>query len=172
MPTALRQSITEFGRLVSAISQQSRFLALHASVEAARAGDVGRGFAVAADEAKELAGRTAQAAQDIDAQIKAVQHETRQAVEGVQRISGTLGSIAQAQDTIAAAVEQQRAAIDRVMENVDRAANGGARLGESRTARRTRCWRRSSPARPTPVPPPSPSARTSPPTPACTTDRT
>ncbi|CCG01150.1 Cache 3/Cache 2 fusion domain-containing protein [Blastococcus saxobsidens] len=128
---AASESITEFVRLVGAISQQSRFLALNASVEAARAGDVGRGFAVVADEVKELAGRTAQAAQDIDAQIKAVQQETRQAVEAVRRITGTLGSIAEAQDTIAAAVEQQRAATDRVMDNVDRAANGSARITEA-----------------------------------------
>ncbi|MDK3254997.1 Cache 3/Cache 2 fusion domain-containing protein [Blastococcus capsensis] len=128
---AASESITEFVRLVSAISQQSRFLALNASVEAARAGDVGRGFAVVADEVKELAGRTAQAAQDIDAQITAVQQETQLAVEAVRRITGTLGSIAEAQDTIAAAVEQQRAATDRVVENVDRAADGSARITEA-----------------------------------------
>ncbi|MGY1826607.1 Cache 3/Cache 2 fusion domain-containing protein [Blastococcus sp. SYSU DS0541] len=125
------ESITQFVRLIGAISQQSRFLALNASVEAARAGDLGRGFAVVADEVKELADRTAQAARDIDAQITAVQRETQQAVEAVQRITGTLGSIAEAQDTIAAAVEQQRAATDRVVENVERAAGGSARISDA-----------------------------------------
>lgn len=125
------ESITQFVRLVGAISQQSRFLALNASVEAARAGELGRGFAVVADEVKELADRTAQAARDIDAQITAVQRETQQAVEAVRRITGTLGSIAEAQDTIAAAVEQQRAATDRVVENVERAAGGSARISEA-----------------------------------------
>ncbi|MGY1916993.1 Cache 3/Cache 2 fusion domain-containing protein [Blastococcus sp. SYSU DS0973] len=128
---AASESITQFVRLITAISQQSRFLALNASVEAARAGGVGRGFAVVADEVKELAGRTAQAAQDIDAQIKAVQKETEQAVEVISRITGTLGSIADAQDTIAAAVEQQRAATERVVENVDRAASGSARITDA-----------------------------------------
>jgi len=125
------ESITEMVRLIAAISQQSRFLALNAFVEAARAGDVGRGFAVVADEVKQLATRTAQAAEDIGAQIQAVQSETRQAVTAIQRISGTLGSIAEAQDAIAAAVEQQRAATDRVVDNVDRAANGSARITEA-----------------------------------------
>ena len=125
------ESITEFVRLITAISQQSRFLALNASVEAARAGDVGKGFAVVADEVKELAGRTAQAAQDIDAQIKAVQKETAQAVEVIQRITGTLGSIHDAQDSIAAAVEQQRAATERVVDNVERAASGSARITDA-----------------------------------------
>ncbi|RZU33936.1 Cache 3/Cache 2 fusion domain-containing protein [Blastococcus saxobsidens] len=125
------ESITEFVRLITAISQQSRFLALNASVEAARAGDVGKGFAVVADEVKELAGRTAQAAQDIDAQIKAVQKETAQAVEVIQRITGTLGSIHDAQDSIAAAVQQQRAATERVVDNVERAASGSARITDA-----------------------------------------
>jgi len=125
------ESITEMVRLISAISQQSRFLALNAYVEAARAGDVGRGFAVVADEVKQLASRTAQAAEDIGAQIEAVQSETRQAVTAIQRISGTLGSIAEAQDAIAAAVEQQRAATDRVVDNVDRAASGSARISQA-----------------------------------------
>ncbi|WP_245159119.1 Cache 3/Cache 2 fusion domain-containing protein [Blastococcus sp. TF02A_35] len=125
------ESITQFVRMITAISQQSRFLALNASVEATRAGELGRGFAVVADEVKELAGRTAQAAQDIDAQIKAVQHETAQAVQVIQRITGTLGSIAEAQDAIAAAVEQQRAATERVVENVDRAASGSARITDA-----------------------------------------
>jgi hypothetical protein len=125
------ESITEMVRLISAISQQSRFLALNAFVEAARAGEVGRGFAVVADEVKQLATRTAQAAEDIGGQIEAVQQETRQAVSAIQRITGTLGSIAEAQDAIAAAVEQQRAATDRVVANVDRAASGSARITDA-----------------------------------------
>ncbi|MGY1857615.1 Cache 3/Cache 2 fusion domain-containing protein [Modestobacter sp. SYSU DS0290] len=125
------ESITEMVRLISAISQQSRFLALNAFVEAARAGEVGRGFAVVADEVKQLASRTAQAAEDIGSQIEAVQSETRQAVSAIQRITGTLGSIAEAQDAISAAVDQQRTATDRVVDNVDRAASGSARITDA-----------------------------------------
>jgi methyl-accepting chemotaxis protein len=124
-------AITEIVRLLSAISQQSRFLALNAYVEAARAGEVGRGFAVVADEVKQLAERTARAAGDIGAQVEAVHRETRAAVDVVSRITTTLGSIAAAQDTVAAAVEQQRAATDRVVESVDRAAGGSARITEA-----------------------------------------
>lgn len=124
-------AITEIVRLLSAISQQSRFLALNAYVEAARAGEVGRGFAVVADEVKQLAERTARAAGDIGAQVEAVHRETRAAVDVVSRITTTLGAIAAAQDTVAGAVEQQRAATDRVVESVERAAGGSARITEA-----------------------------------------
>lgn len=125
------EAINDIVRLISGLSQQSKILALNAYVEAARVGEVGRGFAVVADEVKALAARTAGAADDIAAQIGTVQQETRQAVEAVRRISGTLGSIAEAQDSIAAAVEEQRVATDQVVENVDRAAAGAARITAS-----------------------------------------
>ena len=125
------EAITDRVELITAISQQSRILALNAFVEAARAGEVGRGFAVVAQEVKQLAGRTAQAAADIGAQVAAVQDETGQAVAVISRIGGTLGAIAEAQDSIAAAVEQQRVATDRVVANVDRAASGSARITEA-----------------------------------------
>lgn len=125
------ESITQLVQLISAISQQSRILALNAFVEAARAGDVGRGFAVVAQEVKQLAGRTAQAAEDIGAQVAAVQDETAEAIAAIQRIGGTLASISAAQDAIASAVEQQRTATDRVVDNVDRAASGSARITEA-----------------------------------------
>ena len=121
-------AIADMVRTISAISQQSRFLALNAFVEAARAGEAGRGFAVVADEVKQLAERTARTAEDIGARIGAVQDETRRAVAAIGRIGGTLGSIAEAQDAIAAAVEQQRAAVERVGAGVDRAADGSARI--------------------------------------------
>ncbi|WP_241038071.1 Cache 3/Cache 2 fusion domain-containing protein [Blastococcus litoris] len=124
-------AITDLVRLITAISQQSRILALNAFVEAARAGEVGRGFAVVAQEVKQLAGRTAQAAEDIGTQVAAVQRETESAVDAIARIGGTLAAISDAQDSIAAAVEQQRVATDRVVGNVDRAAAGSARITEA-----------------------------------------
>jgi methyl-accepting chemotaxis protein len=108
--TRLGTSSVEISAVIDAIGSitaDTNILALNAGIEAARAGDAGKGFGVVANEVKDLAGQTARATDDIRRRIGRIQDDTAESVAAIDQVTGVVEQISTSQDDIVAAVVEQ-----------------------------------------------------------------
>ena len=123
--------ISEVVSLIQAIAEQTNLLALNATIEAARAGEAGKGFAVVASEVKVLATQTANATEAISTQITDIQKETDSSVEAIRDIADTMQEVTTATESIANAVREQGLVTTEISGSVQHASAGSDEVSQN-----------------------------------------
>ncbi|MDJ0835962.1 MAG: HAMP domain-containing methyl-accepting chemotaxis protein [Acidobacteriota bacterium] len=116
------ESVGKVVQVIDEIAEKTNLLALNASIEAARAGDAGKGFNVVANEVKDLSKQTAEATQNIVEQIEEMQQNTQTSIEAITEITEIINELNSVNLTIAGAVEEQSVTTNEVSQTTADAA--------------------------------------------------
>jgi len=124
-------AISRIVSVIREVAEQTNLLALNAAIEAARAGEQGRGFAVVADEVRKLAERTANSTQEIAAMIDLIQRGTRSAVDTMEASVGLVEQSVALNDRTGAVMQEIHSGSERVRHAVNEIVQS---LGEQSSA--------------------------------------
>lgn len=127
----LGESASEIQSVVSliiSIAEQTNLLALNAAIEAARAGEAGKGFAVVADEVKQLARRTQDATGEIRGKIDVIQGESLRTIDSVGQVRSFILNISDLQNSIASAVEEQSVTTNEISRVAEQSVAGAQQI--------------------------------------------
>ena len=113
------QDITRIMNVISDIADQTNLLALNAAIEAARAGEAGRGFAVVADEVRKLAEKTMASTNDVGNAIKAIQESTAKSMAGVEQSVARIGEATELASQSGAALQEIVATVEATADQVN-----------------------------------------------------
>jgi methyl-accepting chemotaxis protein len=125
------QTIGDVVQTITNIAEQTNLLALNATIEAARAGEAGKGFAVVASEVKDLSQETGSATDDITKRVATIRTETSEAIGTIDEIGSIIDRINEYQATIASAVEEQAATTDDITRRIGQASGGAAAITDA-----------------------------------------
>ena len=125
------QRIGEVTQIITDIAEQTNLLALNATIEAARAGEAGKGFAVVASEVKNLANQTAKATGEIEQQIRDIQSSSETTAQAIREIGGIISQVSDISTSISSAVEEQSAATREVSVNINGVTQAAQESGSS-----------------------------------------